>query len=114
MDFYIIFAGIIEQNFANRLLNAINLAKQKKVTKIIIFFSSLGGNIQEGFTLATVIRNCEIPILIHAVNNIDSIANVIYLSAKEGTAESYAKFFMHGALAQGSFNENKLWLNYQF
>ena len=104
MDFYIIFAGIIEQNFGNRLLNAINAATERKVRKIILFFSSLGGNVQEGFTLATVIRNCKTPILIHA-NNIDSIANVIYLSAKERTAESYAKFFMHGAIAQGVFNE---------
>lgn len=108
MDFYIIFAGIIEQNFGNRLLNAINFAVQKKAEKIILFFSSLGGNVQEGFTLATVIRNCQVPILIHATNNIDSIANVIYLSAKDRTAESYAKFFMHGSIAQGSFNEKQL------
>lgn len=108
MDFYIIFAGIIEQNFCNRLLNAINLATQRNARKIIIFFSSLGGNVQEGFTLATVIRNCKTPIQIHATNNIDSIANVIYLSAKERTAESYAKFFMHGAMTQGSFNEKQI------
>ena len=35
MDFYIIFAGIIEPNFCNRLLGAINLALQKKADKII-------------------------------------------------------------------------------
>jgi ATP-dependent protease ClpP protease subunit len=108
MNFYIVFAGIIEQNFGNRLLNAINLAIQKGSSKIILLFSSLGGNVQEGFTLATVIRNSRIPIQIHATNNIDSIANVIFLSAKERTAESYAKFFMHGAIAQGPFNEKQL------
>jgi ATP-dependent protease ClpP protease subunit len=108
MNFYIVFAGIIEPNFGNRLLNAINLGVQKGAEKIVIFFASLGGNVQEGFTLATVIRNCQVPILIHATNNIDSIANVIYLSAKERTAESYAKFFMHGALTQGNFNEKQL------
>lgn len=108
MDFYIIFAGVIEPNFGNRLLNAISIATQKDARKIILFFSSLGGNVQEGFTLATVIRNCKTPILIHATNNIDSIANVIYLSGKERTAESYAKFFMHGAIAQGQFNEKQL------
>jgi len=108
MDYYIVFAGIIEQNFGNRLLNAINDALQKGSKKIIIFFSSIGGNTQEGFALATIIRNCTIPIAIHATNNIDSIANVIYLSAKERTAESYAKFYVHGANTTGTFDEKSL------
>ena len=108
MDFYIVFAGIIEQGFVNKLLNAINNATQQKAKKIVLFFSSLGGNVQEGFTLASVIRNSKIPISIHATNNIDSIANVIYLSAKERTAESYAKFYMHGATAAGTFDEKTL------
>jgi ATP-dependent protease ClpP protease subunit len=96
IDYYIVFAGIIEQTFGNKLVTAINNARAVNATKIIIFFSSLGGNIQEGFTIASVIQNSAIPIAIHANNNIDSIANVIYLSAKERTAESYAKFYLHG------------------
>ena len=108
MDFYIIFGGVIEQTFGNRLLNALNAATQRQARKIIILFSSLGGNTQEGFTLATVIRNCPTPIAIHATNNIDSIANVIYLSAKERTAESYAKFYVHGANTTGTFDEKQL------
>lgn len=82
--------------------------RQQGAEKIILLFSSLGGNTQEGFALATIIRNSRIPIAIHATNNIDSIANVIYLSAKERTAESYAKFYMHGTTATGTFDENQL------
>lgn len=110
MDFYVIFAGIIEQNFGNRLIAAINKAATiPGVSKIIMFFSSLGGNIQEGFTIASVIQNSKIPVAVHANNNIDSIANVIYLSAKERTAESYAKFYMHGATTpQMAFDEKGL------
>jgi ATP-dependent protease ClpP protease subunit len=96
-NYYIIFAGIIEPGFGTRLVSAINSAAQKGATRIVLLLSSLGGNIQEGFTLASVIQNSSIPVSIHATNNIDSIANVIYLSAKERTAESYAKFYMHGA-----------------
>lgn len=110
MEFYILFAGIIESGFANRLVQAINKASATAgITKVIIIFSSLGGSIQEGFTIASVIQNSKIPILIHANNNIDSIANVIYLSAKERTAESYAKFYMHGATAPAiAFDEKGL------
>jgi len=108
MDFYIIFAGIIEPGFANRLVAAINKAATISAQKIIIIFSSLGGNIQEGFTIASVIQNSKIPVSIHASNNIDSIANVIYLSSKERTAESYAKFYLHGAATQGNFDEKAL------
>lgn len=109
MDYYVIFAGIIEPDFCNRLLAAFNNAKSAGASKIIVFFSSLGGNIQEGFTVASVIQNSTIPIAIHANNNIDSIANVIYLSSKKRTAESYAKFYLHGATAPAvAFDEKGL------
>jgi len=108
MDLYIIFAGVIEPTFGNRLLQAILTAEQRGAQKINLLFSSLGGNTQEGFTLATAIRNSKIPVMIHATNNIDSIANVIYLSAKERTAESYAKFYIHGANTTGTFDEKQL------
>lgn len=109
MDFYIVFNGVIEQGFANRLVTAINNATAGGAGRIVIFFSSLGGNIQEGFTIASVIQNSRIPIHVHANNNIDSIANVIYLSAKERTAESYAKFYLHGAASgPGPFDEKAL------
>lgn len=109
MDFYINFAGIIDQAFASRLVAAINGAEARGATRIVIFFSSLGGNIQEGFTIASVIQNSKIPVSIHANNNIDSIANVIYLSAKERTAESYAKFYLHGAASPAAaFDEKAL------
>ncbi len=109
MDYYIIFAGIIERDFGNRLVAAINNAKTANATKIIILFSSLGGNIQEGFTIASVIQNSTIPIAIHANNNIDSIANVIYLSSKERSAESYAKFYLHGSTTpQFAYDEKGL------
>ena len=44
-------------------------------------------------------QNFEIPIRIHANNRIDSIANIVYLSAKERTAEAFARFYLHGASA---------------
>ena len=108
MDYYIIFSGAIEQNFSTRLFNAIQNAPNLPANKIILFFSSLGGDIHEGFLLASVIQNSKIPVTIHANNHIDSIANVIYLSAKERTAESYAKFYLHGATVQGIFDEKGL------
>ena len=99
MDYYIIFSGIIEQNFSTRLFNAITNAPKLNVDHINLFFSSLGGDVNEGFLLASVIQNSKVPITMHAYNNIDSIGNVIYLAAKERTAESYAKFYLHGALS---------------
>lgn len=105
MDYYIIFSGEIEQVFSTKLFNAIQNAPNQGATRIVLFFSSLGGNIHEGFLLASVIQNSKIPVVIHANNHIDSIANVIYLSAKERTAESYAKFYLHGATIGGNFDE---------
>ena len=104
MESYIIFEGSIDQEATLRLKQAlIDNARTTASTKITIFFSSLGGNIYEGFVLASIIQNSKIPIAIHAVNHIDSIANVIFLAASERTCESYAKFYLHGATA-GSNN----------
>lgn len=110
MEKYIIFEGIIDQQATQRLFQAIYNASVQQPTpsKINILFSSLGGNIYEGFLLATIMQNSKIPISIHATNHIDSIANVIFLSAKEKTAESHAKFYMHGATTQGNFDEKAL------
>ncbi|MDQ5962871.1 MAG: ATP-dependent Clp protease, protease subunit [Patescibacteria group bacterium] len=110
MEKFIIFEGHIDQQATQRLVNAINnlTIQQPTSSKITIFFSSLGGSIYEGFLLATIIQNSRIPIAIHATNHIDSIANVIYLSAKERTAESHAKFYLHGAATQGNFDEKSL------
>ncbi|HLD04255.1 MAG TPA: ATP-dependent Clp protease proteolytic subunit [Candidatus Nanoarchaeia archaeon] len=108
MDYYIAFEGRIDQQATFKLFTALKNAENKGATRITILFSSLGGSIYEGFLLASVIQNSKIPIAIHATNHIDSIANVIYLSAKERTSESYTKFYLHGATSQGSFDEKKL------
>ena len=110
MEKYIIFEGSIDQQATLRLVNAIQNAinLQPQANKVTIIFSSLGGNIYDGFLLASFIQNAKVPIAIHAVNHVDSIANVVYLSAKERTAESHAKFYLHGASTQGNFDEKAL------
>lgn len=100
--YYVLFDGEIKSENTTKLLRAIIYnAAIKQAAQIIIFFSSWGGSIYEGFKLATIIQNSKIPVVIHATSNIDSIANVIYLSAKERSAESHAKFYMHGSSAGG-------------
>lgn len=110
MEKYIIFEGNIDKDSTLRLINAIQNAINQipQANKITIIFSSLGGNIYDGFLLASFIQNSKVSIAIHAVNHIDSIANIIYLSSKERTAESHAKFYMHGASTQGNFDEKAL------
>jgi ATP-dependent protease ClpP protease subunit len=109
MDFFVLFEGAIDQQSSLRLVQAIQKGLATEgVKKIIVFFSSLGGSIYDGFIIATLIQNSRIPILVHATNHIDSIGNVIYLSAKERTAESHAKFYLHGAAVQGNFDEKAL------
>lgn len=108
-EFYIIFEGIIDQQATTRFVQTIDKLVTAGAQKIIIFFSSLGGNIYEGFLLSTIIQNSRIPIVMHATNHIDSIANVIFLSAHEKTAESHVKFYLHGASSpQAAFDEKAL------
>ena len=96
-ELYIIFEGEIDEASTRKLYDALNSADPTKYEKINLIFSSTGGTIYHGFFLANVIQNFKIPIRIHANNHIDSIANIIYLSAKERTAEAFARFYLHGA-----------------
>jgi len=96
-ELYIIFEGVIELESAKELYNALLSADPNKYNKINLIFSSVGGNIYLGFFLANGIQNSKIPVRIHANNRIDSIANIIYLSVKERTAEAFARFYLHGA-----------------
>jgi len=108
MEYYIIFEADIGRDEALALEKALKNAKKHNATHITILFSSLGGTIYYGFALATIIRNFEIPIRIHAANDISSIANIVFLSAKERTAESYAKFFLHSASTGERVNIKRL------
>jgi len=110
MEKFIVFEGNIDQQATLQLVNAIQgiTNQPPQVSKITIILSSLGGSIYDGFLLASLIQNSPVPIAVHAVNHIDSIANVIYLAAKERTAESHAKFYLHGASTQGNFDEKAL------
>jgi len=100
MEYYILFEGIIDQSNSKKLADAIlaiATLNNPPIDKIHILMSSMGGNIYHGFSLAAIIKNSKVPVAIHATNEIDSIANVIFVAAKERTAESYAKFYMHGS-----------------
>jgi ATP-dependent protease ClpP protease subunit len=97
MEHYIRFEGSITPETTSRLVGSIERAREDGATKIVILFSSLGGSIYDGFLVASTIETSKVPIQIHATNHVDSIANVIYLSAQERTAETYAKFYLHGA-----------------
>ncbi len=102
MEYYIVFQGPIEAKPSLDLVNALLEANNNDdVDHITLLLSSKGGSIYYGLNIATVIKNLKKPIRIHASNEINSIANIIYLSAKERSSESYAKFFLHGASIEG-------------
>lgn len=99
-ELYIVFEGEIDLESTKKLYNALTSADPHKYKFINLIFSSTGGSTYFGFFLANTIQNSQIPVRIHANNHIDSIANIIYLSTKERTAEVFARFYIHGALAK--------------
>ena len=105
---FILFEGGIDKDSTLKLVNAIMAFTNANVPKITILFSSLGGSVYDGFLLATMIQNAKVPIAIHATNHIDSIGNVIFLSSKQRSAESHAKFYFHSTTVNGNFDEKGL------
>jgi ATP-dependent Clp protease protease subunit len=73
------------------LCNAVNL----RVPSITVFMSSSGGMVEEGMSLYGCIRSLPVPVTIHNIGSIDSIALAVYLAGSRRLSNPDATFLMH-------------------
>jgi ATP-dependent Clp protease protease subunit len=93
---YILFQAGVNPQSAGQLLAAITNAINSQFTEITILISSPGGNIFQGMNIATLIKASPVPITIHNVGQIDSIAGVIYAAGAKRLAQKNSSFLFHG------------------
>lgn len=108
---YIIFQAGVNPQSAGQLLAAITNAINGQFTEIIILISSPGGNVFDGMNISTLIKSSPIPITVHNVGQIDSIANVIFSAGTKRFAQKNSSFLFHGVVAnfgQYSLTEEQL------
>lgn len=93
------------------------IINKEKPDVIYCLFSSFGGNVDSGIILYNFIRSLPVEFVMHNTGSIDSIANVIFLSADTRYASLHSSFLFHGIVqnvnASSSLTKNTLqeWLS---
>lgn len=108
---YIIFQAGVNPQSAGQLLATITNAINSQFTEITILISSPGGSVFDGMNIATLIKSSPIPINVHNVGQIDSIASVIFSAGTKRIAQKNSSFLFHGVMAnfpQSSLTEQQL------
>jgi ATP-dependent protease ClpP protease subunit len=96
MDYRLVFNGSIYEQQANALRGRIaTILERTDFTSLTLVFSSEGGSTDQGLALYNFIRQLPVPIHIHAVGHVGSIAVPVYLSGHRRTCTPYARFFFH-------------------
>lgn len=96
---YISFYDQIDPLKVNKFINFIvNIIRQHQPTELYMLFSSNGGDVNAGFVLYNFLLSLrgKIKTTIHNIGNVDSIANVIFMSAERRLASPSASFLFHG------------------
>lgn len=88
------------------------IINRQKPDVIYCLFASSGGQVDAGITLYNFLRSLPIEIIMHNTGTIDSIANVIFLSADTRYASTHSSFLFHGVKqnfqANTSMNRNQV------
>jgi len=88
------------------------MINKQKPDAIYCLFSSPGGQVEAGITLYNFLRSLPIEIIMHNTGIVDSIANVIFLSANIRYASVHSSFLFHGVnwncATNTSANRNQL------
>lgn len=96
---YIIFQAGVTPQSAGQLLGAITNAINNQFSEITIMISSPGGSVFDGMNIATLIKSSPVPITVHNVGQIDSIAGVIFSAGAKRLAQKNSSFLFHGVMA---------------
>lgn len=90
------FDAINDLKVKNIMAVVSDLVTQKKPDVIYCLFSSPGGAVEAGITLHNFLRALPVEIVMHNTGSIDSIANVVFLSANTRYASTHSSFLFHG------------------
>jgi ATP-dependent protease ClpP protease subunit len=95
-DHTVIFSSNIDVQKANEFIQLLAHLQQQGAKKLTLAMNSGGGHVQSGILLYNALRSMPFEITTHNLGNVDSIANVVFLSGARRYACSAATFMFHG------------------
>lgn len=94
---YLSYYDVINEQKAKSLMEACaNTIAQTKPSQLYFLFSSTGGSVDAGVAIYNYLRALPVPLVMHNIGSIDSIANVIFLAADQRFATPNSSFHFHG------------------
>ncbi|MEO8590362.1 MAG: ATP-dependent Clp protease proteolytic subunit [Flavobacteriales bacterium] len=96
---YITFVGGIDKPLVNKFITfCTNAVNEHKPDELYFMIASPGGDVDSGFVLSNYLQALQggMQVTMHNIGNIDSIANVIFLSGEKRVASPNASFHFHG------------------
>jgi ATP-dependent Clp protease protease subunit len=95
-EYVLSFFGPMRQPATTALRNCCCQAVNEGYTGITVLFSSDGGSTEDGLALYEFLRTLPIPLRMHAVGLVASIAIPVFLAADVRTGASSSCFLFHG------------------
>jgi ATP-dependent protease ClpP protease subunit len=95
-QFRLAFNGSIYEKQANALRRRIaEILARQDFEDLMILFSSQGGSTDQGLALYNFIRELPVPIHMHAVGHVGSMAIPVFVAGDRRTATPVSRFFFH-------------------
>ena len=90
------FNGMLYEQQTNALRHYITIIlKRADCESLTILFSSEGGSTDQGLNLYNFIKELPLPIHMHAMGHVGSMALPVFLAGHRRTCTPYARFFFH-------------------
>jgi ATP-dependent protease ClpP protease subunit len=104
-DHYLFLTAEITPVVANTMIQFLGGLIANPPDRLVVAMNSPGGNVVSGIAIYDAMCAMPYPIVTHNIGNVDSIANVIYLSGSERNACTASTFMFHGVGFNGNANE---------
>lgn len=90
------FNGHIHLNQANEFRNrTATILARDDFESLTYLFASEGGSTDQGLSLYNFIRTLPVPVHMHAVGHVGSMAIPVFLAGRKRTCTPYSRFFFH-------------------
>ncbi|OGU44573.1 MAG: hypothetical protein A2000_05485 [Ignavibacteria bacterium GWB2_36_8] len=104
---YINFYDSITPDHVKHIMASLSeIISKEKPDKIYFLFSSCGGSVEAGVVLYNFIRSLPVEIIMHNTGSIDSIANIVFLSANTRFTSDHSSFLFHCIIQPVNANTN--------
>jgi ATP-dependent Clp protease protease subunit len=92
----IVFSAEINERNVHDFIHLLEELREQEAELVTIGMNSNGGNVVAGMLLHNILRSMPYDLFFHNIGNVDSIANVIFLSGSRRLACPTSTFMFHG------------------